>query len=187
MPQNVFSGLFGPNAFAPWLSAKAHLLGFLNWLSPYSTILSLLFLVGILYAFLRAEKIIHDTKHEDETHDGTRGAGEAGAVENSTEKRWQRVLAHVDSERESDWRLAVLEADVLLDEMVTHMGYHGDSLGEKLKAVEQSDFTTLPKAWEAHGVRNRIAHEGAAFALTEREARRVISLYEEVFKEFRYI
>ena len=130
------------------MSAKAHLLAFLNWLSPYSTILSLLFLVGILYAFFRAEKIIHDTKHEDETHGDAHGEGEAGAAENSTEKRWERVRAHIDSERESDWRLAVLEADVLLDEMVTHLGYHGDSLGEKLKSIEQSDFTTLQKAHE---------------------------------------
>jgi len=72
-------------------------------------------------------------------------------------------------------------------EMVTNMGYHGDSLGEKLKSVEKSDFTTLDLAWEAHAIRNRIAHEGAAFALTEREAQRVMKLYEDVFREFHYI
>src|SRR3990167_5557173 len=84
-------------------------------------------------------------------------------------------------------RLAVLEADVLLDEMVTHMGYHGDSLGERLRSVEKSDFVTLDKAWEAHAVRNKIAHEGSAFPLANREAKRVIGLYEEVFREFHYI
>ena len=98
-----------------------------------------------------------------------------------------RVQKHLHSENESDWRLAVLEADVLLDEMVTGMGYHGDSLGEKLKGIEKSDFLTLDEAWEAHTVRNKIAHEGASFVLTEREAKRIGKLYENVFKEFHYI
>ena len=134
---------------------------------------------------------MHATKHEDKPHGGGHGhgaeKGEGGNEDNPSEKRWEQVLTHLNSDKESDWRLAVLEADVLLDEMLTNMRYHGDSLGEKLKSVEKSDFLTLDSAWEAHAVRNKIAHEGASFALTEREARRVIKLYEEVFKEFHYI
>ena len=186
MPQNVFSNLLGPEAFAPFFALREQVWTLLERLAPYSTIVALLFLVGIVYCFLRIEKIVHETKHEDKVHDERHARGTEG-VENPTEKRWQRVVDHVTSERESDWRLAVLEADVLLDEMVTHLGYHGDSLGEKLKSIEKSDFTTLDKAWEAHAVRNNIAHQGGTFVLTEREAKRIVELYEEVFREFRFI
>ena len=130
---------------------------------------------------------MHATKHEDKPNDDGHGgkSGHGGESEtNSAEQRWERVQTLLHSASESDWRLAILEADVMLDEMVGHMGYHGDSLGEKLKGVEKSDFTTLDLAWEAHGVRNHIAHEGAAFSLTEREAQRVVKLYEDVFQEF---
>ena len=185
MPSNVFSELIGPDTFAPWFHARDLVLQFLHFLAPYSTVLSLVLLVGIVYCFLRIEHLVHETKHED-VHHG-HGHGAHGQEESPSQKRWERVLSHVNSERESDWRLAVLEADVLLDEMVSNMGYHGDSLGEKLKGVEKSDFTTLDQAWEAHAVRNRIAHEGAAFTLTEREAKRIVKLYEDVFKEFQYI
>ena len=101
--------------------------------------------------------------------------------------RWQTVLDHVHSENPSDWRLAIIEADNILDEMVTRIGYKGDNLGEKLKSVEPSDFNTLQEAWEAHKVRNKIAHEGLNFKMDHREAKRVIAQFEKVFKEFEFI
>ncbi|KKW10784.1 MAG: hypothetical protein UY50_C0026G0011 [Parcubacteria group bacterium GW2011_GWA2_49_9] len=189
MPKNVFSGLLGPDAFAPWIHAKDQMVALLHWLAPYSTVISLLIITGIVYCFVRIEQIVHATKYEDKPHGGGHGEKEHGsdAEVNPAEKKWERVQAHLNSANESDWRLGILEADVMLDEMVGHMGYHGDSLGEKLKGVEKSDFTTLDLAWEAHGVRNRIAHEGGAFILTEREAKRVATLYEDVFREFHYL
>jgi hypothetical protein len=84
----------------------------------------------------------------------------------------------------SDWKFAIIEADIMLDEMLTTMGYKGDTVGEKLKQVERSDFSTVEKAWEAHKVRNQIAHEGSAFSITKPEAVRVIELYKDVFEEF---
>ena len=187
--ENMWSALLGPSLIALWHTMQELALSFLDRVAPYSTVLSLLLLMGIVYCFVRIEQIIRATKHEDVPHGGGHGVGGSGnrAVADSPQSRFARVQAHANSSRESDWRLAVLEADVLLDEMVTGMGYHGDSLGEKLKAIEPSDFTTLDKAWEAHAVRNKIAHEGAAFTLTEREAKRVVGLYEEVFREFKFI
>lgn len=101
--------------------------------------------------------------------------------------RWMRVLEHLESESQSEWRNAILEADIILDEMSKKMGYYGDNLGERLRNVEKSDFLTLDLAWEAHKVRNTIAHEGSNFILTKREAKRVIDLYRQVFEEFEFI
>jgi len=82
----------------------------------------------------------------------------------------------------------VLEADIILGEMLEKMGYiKGETIGDKLKTIEQSDFNSLDQAWEAHRIRNMIAHGGSDYILTEREAKRVIGLYEQVFKEFRYV
>lgn len=172
-----------------WQKPYPALLSFVDFLRPYSLVLSLLFLTGIVYAFLRIELLIEETYHEDVPRaQGSGGVHGSPATDESLSlKEWQRIKARLDSEKESDWRLSVLEADVLLDRMLTTLGYRGDSVGEKLKAIEQSDFLTLDKAWDAHNVRNRIAHEGAAFALTKREAQRVIGLFEEAFREFHYI
>ena len=67
------------------------------------------------------------------------------------------------------------------------MSYHGDDLGSKLRGATKADFKTLDQAWEAHKVRNDIAHDGSNFLLSQREAKRVINLYRQVFEEFYYI
>jgi len=104
----------------------------------------------------------------------------------SINKSWDRVINHVESYNESEWRLAVIEADIMLSELLDTMNLGGDSIGEKLKGVEKSDFTTLDLAWEAHKIRNQIAHD-PAFMLSQREAKRVIGLFEQVFKEFSFV
>lgn len=101
--------------------------------------------------------------------------------------KWQRILNHVESLNPGDWRLAIIEADIMLDDILNKLSLPGETMGDKLKAVEKSDFTTLDNAWEAHKIRNQIAHEGGDFALTEHEAHRVILLYKSVFDEFKII
>ena len=101
--------------------------------------------------------------------------------------RWLHVLESIESEKPNDWRQAIIEADIMLDELVTRMGYRGANLGERLKQIEKSDFTTLELAWEAHKVRNQIAHAGSNYVLTQRDARQTVDLYRQVFEEFFYI
>jgi len=101
-------------------------------------------------------------------------------------QRWEKVLVYLESENQSDWKQAIIEADNLLDEMVAVMRYPGENLGERLKNVEPSDFLTLEDAWEAHKIRNQVAHQ-SDFTFTRREARRVLELYERVFREFNFI
>jgi len=101
--------------------------------------------------------------------------------------RWKHIQELIKSYNASDWRQAIIEADIMLEEMVDKMGYQGNTIGEKLKSVEKSDFITLDKAWSAHRIRNQIAHDGSAFKLTREVAERTIKEYEMVFKEFYYI
>ncbi|PIQ66953.1 MAG: hypothetical protein COV95_01335, partial [Candidatus Zambryskibacteria bacterium CG11_big_fil_rev_8_21_14_0_20_40_24] len=102
-------------------------------------------------------------------------------------KKWQRVLTHMQSTNQSDWKLAILEADIMLEELLDAAKFPGETISEKLKNIEQSDFNTIEAAWEAHKVRNSIAHRGADFAISKDEAQRVITLYKAVFDEFYYI
>lgn len=103
------------------------------------------------------------------------------------QEKWNTVISHMLSENPNDWRHAIIEADIMLDEMLTASGYSGLTLGEKLKSADVSTFKTINQAWEAHKIRNAIAHEGANFTLSAREAKRVIRLFEEVFREHNYI
>jgi hypothetical protein len=105
-------------------------------------------------------------------------------LENS---KWKLVEEHINSDDQNKWKLAILESDIILAEMLDKLSLPGESIGEKLKAVEASDFDTIEQAWEAHKIRNAIAHQGSEFLLNQREAKRVIGLYASVFKEFEII
>ncbi len=102
-------------------------------------------------------------------------------------QRWKTVLEHIGSSNQNDWKVSILEADIILDEMLDRMGYKGETLGEKLKKVEESDFLSINSAWEAHKIRNQIAHQGAEFLISHDEAKRIVGLYKQVFEEFYYI
>jgi len=104
-----------------------------------------------------------------------------GAPRNS---RLQDVLTHIESDRPNDWKLAIIEADIILDDVLKQCGYVGNSLGERLRTITPSQLSSIDDAWEAHKVRNRIAHDGADFVLTKRMAEQTIAQYRRVFSEF---
>jgi hypothetical protein len=151
-----------------------------GWFLFTSLLLSVLFAALALYSFWQFRNIRLSEKEALRLLDAKLTADASG----SRNQRWERILSLVSSENPGDWRVAIIEADVALEELMRSMSYHGDGLGDMLKSVEKSDFQTLDLAWEAHKIRNRIAHHGSDYILTEREAKRVIDLYRQVFQEF---
>ena len=145
------------------------------------TVLTLFIIVGLIYLFIKLRELNSLEYHKYKAIEVKDEAAE------KKHGQWQIVQNHMASNRPAEWKLAILEADNMLEELVRKVGYEGETLGERLKSIDVSDFQSIEGAWEAHKVRNRIAHEGASYQLTEREARRVIALYEKVFKEFQYI
>jgi len=111
----------------------------------------------------------------------------------SKNPRWVKTLSYLFSQHESDWKLAVIEADSMLEDLLNELGFAGETLGDKLKSAAVPSlsggekFRALPSAWEVHTIRNRIAHEGTSFIFPQREAKRVIAIYESIFREYGYI
>lgn len=97
--------------------------------------------------------------------------------------RLSDVKAHIASDNPNDWRIAIVEADIILEDLLTKAGYAGAGIGEMLRGISPSSINTLQDAWEAHKVRNQIAHEGASFSLTKKIANDTILRYERVFAE----
>ncbi len=103
--------------------------------------------------------------------------------ENPFQKRWEQIARLFASSQPSDQRLAIIEADAMLDDFIISLGYPGNHLGERLKNMSPRDFPALQHAWEGHKVRNRIAHEGLNFHLSQRELDAVRKHYEAVFHD----
>ncbi|MDE2037762.1 MAG: hypothetical protein KGI69_00860 [Patescibacteria group bacterium] len=148
--------------------------------------ISLFFLIGIIYCVERLKVI---RKKEAEKHDvKVEPAFEAakGGGDRDLAAHWEKVQSMLGSQNPNDWKQAILEADTMLDMILDGLGYRGESIGEKLKRAEPGEFKAVQDAWDAHKVRNQIAHE-AGFQLTHHEANETIQRYRRVFEEFYYI
>ena len=146
-----------------------------------SYMISILFLTLYVYASVRknfdSELQTQSLRDEEKLYNQLyRGAVKSNRLED--------VLTHSSSSNPNDWKLAIIEADIILDDILKKQGYAGNSLGERLKSIAPSQLESLQDAWEAHKVRNNIAHQGADFILTQRLAQETITKYQRVFAEF---
>mgnify|MGYP001608227195 CR=1 FL=1 len=172
-----YEWIYGPHAvfsFSELQSLAAHAW---LWIIVVGYALSVIGLFVIVYATV---KIFELRKREEAYYSTLITQPEATGADNP---RWLHIESLAEGASASQWREAIIEADIMLDDVLARNGYVGDGVGEKLKAVELSDLNTLNDAWEAHKVRNQIAHEGSAFNLSEDLALRTISRYGAVFRE----
>ncbi len=151
-----------------------------------SLFISLILFIGVIYAKFKLAEV---KRFKEATVNAAqkKELDNAAKIKPMEQKKWQTVLEHVSSSNPGDWRLSILEGDIILDSLLQQLGYAGETLGERLKNVPRSEMATLDSAWEAHKIRNAIAHEGSDFTLTQQEAKRVINLFEAVFKEFDFV
>src|SRR3989344_9637436 len=98
--------------------------------------------------------------------------------ESPLSSRWEEIQRHLNSVKEAEWKFAVIEADSLVDSILKAGGYPGDTMGDRLKNMDKSQLVTLDGLWEAHKIRNRLAHDTDYF-LRYGEAKRAIQLYEK--------
>jgi hypothetical protein len=151
-----------------------------------SAFISILCIGIIIFSLVRLREIqIYDKREVDhEIHEALMRDQETSRNENP---RWHYVLTLVESPNESDWRVAIIEADNMLEELLRERGFQGDTLSELLEGAKSGGILTIQNAWDAHIVRNKIAHEGSNFPLSQVEARRVIKMFQNVFEELRII
>ncbi len=147
----------------------------------FGYLVAIIFLLLYVYASTRLKHYEDlneaELRHQEELYDQHfRG--------NTKSSRLDDVINHSQSESPNDWKLAIIEADIILDDTLKQKGYAGNSLGERLKSISPNQLESLDDAWEAHKVRNRIAHDGSDFVLTQRLAQETIARYRRVFTEF---
>jgi len=104
-------------------------------------------------------------------------------------KRKRRITPSIQSFVRTKWntlyhyrdkKQAILEADKLLDYVLDKLGLKG-TLGEKLKDGKTM-FRDINSVWEAHKVRNKIAHE-IGFNVDESLGRSTLNKFRKALQE----
>ena len=97
-------------------------------------------------------------------------------------KTWRKMLARLDLPQESEHKLAIIEADDLLDGILQRLGYGGGSLKERLAGLTEIILPSIDRVREAHDIRNSIVHD-PDYHLTLEQAKKLLEIYEQALRE----
>lgn len=99
--------------------------------------------------------------------------------------RWNDIERMLETGGEMHLKIAVMEADKLLDHALKAMAMPGQTLGERLKYAAYK-YPKIKNVWNAHRLRNSLAHE-ASFYLDPQMAKRAIKDFKEALQTLRLL
>lgn len=97
-------------------------------------------------------------------------------------KKWDKIISVIKSNDERDLRLAIIEVDSLIDEILKEHGHPGHDMGERMKSIHSGEFSNLDDLWMAHKTRNRLVHE-AGYKISKEEAKKIIAIYHKCMED----
>ena len=97
-------------------------------------------------------------------------------------RRWQKIMQRLDADDESEHKLAIIEADALLDEMLKRMKLAGDTVDDRLGKVNSLMIPSIEELKIAHQKRNSIVYD-VDYRLNLQETRRVLLAYQKALED----
>ncbi len=89
--------------------------------------------------------------------------------------KWQDIEKNY-MKSPTEAKMAIIEADKLLDHALKAKGYKGETMGERMKAAKYGD-----NIWSAHKLRNKLVHEQDV-KLSTRQTKSAIKTYKQSLK-----
>jgi hypothetical protein len=102
------------------------------------------------------------------------------------EKRWASIRELLKSENFSDYRAAIIDADNLLDEALSQLGYKGGNLGDRLKRLDTSKLSNIESLWQARKLRNTFVHN-PEYQPKRMDIEGAIDIYEQSLRELGFL
>ena len=97
------------------------------------------------------------------------------------EKRWRRIEGAIKKGESPAWRAAIIDADLLLEELLKTVGYEGNTIDERLSNIKTPwQFPTLDDAWRAHKIRVFLEQD-PAYPLSREVAEQTVGIYKKIF------
>ena len=95
---------------------------------------------------------------------------------------WRNLIKKLESGSESEYKVAVVYADYLLDYVLKEKGYEGKSLDERLRQIAPTKISNLDALWDAHRICDKIFHE-PLYKLDLTETKKILAVYKKAFQD----
>lgn len=145
-----------------------------------SVIVSIGFVGGIIYGLFRLWGIDESASKKAKEHFYI-----PPQEKNKNLKRWEEIATLFSSQDSNNWRIAIIDADTMLEDCMRELGYEGKTMGDMMKSMQGVSW--IQSAWDVHLLRNKIAHEGSRYSLNEREVYRAFRIYQDVLFNTGYL
>ena len=147
---------------------------------------SFVFLVGVVITIKKIVELSRKKARLAASADSVRALRAEELFQKQSKRAWEDILQKAHSDNSSDWLSAVIQADAIFDDILKRMGVHGETMGERLQKLDASKLTSLQDIWEAHKLRNRIAHTPSTM-LRHDELLGAIAKYKKGLRELGYL
>ncbi len=98
-------------------------------------------------------------------------------------KKWLKIKEKLKSSNEDEYKVAIIEADDLIGDLVKRLGFKGENFGDTLDNIPSGQLDNVFELQEAHRMRNKIVHE-EKLQLSREDAQKTLELYETFLDYF---
>lgn len=152
------------------------------WNSPFIFVVKILAGIYLAVIFLDIIFLLILRDIPQHLRVGMKGMDMPTATRSKMQKRWEKVESLLKTGNPSQYKLAIIEADAIADEILGGIGYKGANMMEKLEQVGTAHLDDhLESLKGVHQIRNRVVHE-ADFEVDERLAKTVVGVYENFLR-----
>lgn len=97
--------------------------------------------------------------------------------------RWDKIRKRLEGGNEADYKVAIIEADGVIGDLIRRIGYKGENMAERIKNIPSGQLDRIEEIKEAHEIRNRVIHE-EKFKVSRKTAEEVLAKYEHLLRQF---
>jgi len=101
-------------------------------------------------------------------------------------RTWNKIVKRLDAGSESESKMAIIEADDLLDASLKRMGFLGHTFEERLSTITSATVSNIDEIHAAHKIRNNIIHN-PDFRLSQDEAKAALAAYQKAFNSLQIL
>ncbi len=155
---------------------------FLSLIRDVFIVLDVFLAFGFVFAFVKGHRFRPDFDFEGHGH-GSAGKKKIFTLRDAiTNERWHLIMKKFSLGTPESARIAVIEADALVDTVLKSTGVPGEHLADRLSNLDTDELTTMDKLLRAHRLRNDLVHT-SGFVLSTNDAKMALDSYEAFLKE----
>jgi len=147
------------------------------YLKTASAAISALLAAGIIYC------VIKSGYHHWRLDQLVDAVGVGNLSRQRSARVWRQIKKLLEKGGADNWRMAILEADRSMDDLIKMSGYRAATREERLAQVSAAQLPNIEEIRQAHRLARRLEQE-EEIMLDEQTAYQTIGAYQKAFQEF---